>query len=228
MRFDGTIEEVERLLATQYWQYQHIKTGENRFACDEYSLPKDVRKHIDFVMPTIQLGGLEPIAKFDLSGTLPDPFAEGADLTSHDCATLMTIQCLRELYKIPVGNTSAEGNKMGIGAISNYLYEPDLPIFFRNFTSPQIPADTIPEFVAVHGGLRANVTSDEPESALDVQTAYSIIYPQGVRLYQVSDPNDVFPPQPFNILLDALDESYCTNAAYVGRSSSHCFPERIL
>ena len=137
---------------------------------------------------------------------------------SHDCSSLMTIDCLRELYKFPVANTSAEGNELGIAAFHNFLYESDLPIFFRNFTSPQIPADTLPEFVSIDGGLRANELPHIFESALDVQTAYSIIYPQGVRFYQVGDEHAGLYYRTFDVFLDALDESYCSDAADIGGS----------
>lgn len=48
------------------------------------------------------------------------------------------------------------------------------------------------------------------ESALDFQSAYSIIYPQKLRLYQVGDGVNMDSVGTFNIWLDALDASYCT------------------
>ena len=226
MHFDGTVKEIERLFVTQYWHYQHIETGEYRLACDEYSLPRDLYEHIDFIMPTIQLEGLKSVSKLEHFRT---PFPHGANLTSHDCSTLVTINCLRELYKIPVGNTSAKGNQLGIAEYRNWLHEPDLPIYFHNFTSPHIPAETVPEFIAIDGARRTSPNLSDfrsiHESALDVQTAYSIIYPQGVRLYQI---NEIHSSHSHRVkvdmidsLLGALDESYCIpeggNQSYLGK-----------
>ncbi|KAL9093238.1 MAG: hypothetical protein Q9159_000415 [Coniocarpon cinnabarinum] len=103
---------------------------------------------------------------------------------------------------------------MGIAEWSDYLYDPDLPIFFSNFTDPVIPNNTVPEFISIDGGKPSNLTvaqaQEVVESALDFQTAYSIIYPQGLRLYQMGDSVNVDSVGTFNIFLDALDASYCT------------------
>ncbi|GAP88031.1 putative subtilisin-like protein [Rosellinia necatrix] len=214
VQFDGTVEEAEHLFATEYWHYQHVEDGGLRLAVDSYSLPDHVQKHVDFVMPTIQLDGMKPVANTnhgrDTSAIIPG----GASLGSMPCGSLITIECLRKLYKFPEGKTAADGNKIGIAEWADYLYEPDLPLYFKNFTTPEIAADTRPEFVAIDGGLRANLTTVSQgsgvEAALDVQAAYSIVHPQQVRYYQVGDGINVDSVGTFNIFLDALDESYCT------------------
>ncbi|KAI1111587.1 peptidase S8/S53 domain-containing protein [Nemania sp. NC0429] len=214
VQFDGTVEEAERLFSTKYWHYQHVENGGVRLAVDEYSLPEHVQQHVDFVMPTVQLDGLKPIANTNHGRGMTAIIPQGASLGSLPCGTLITIECLRKLYKFPVGKTAVKGNKIGIAEWADYLYEPDLPIFFKNFTKPQIPLKTKPEFVAIDGGLRANLTTVSQgsgiEAALDVQSAYSIIHPQQVRYYQIGDGINVDSVGTFNIFLDALDESYCT------------------
>ncbi|KAI0872551.1 peptidase S8/S53 domain-containing protein [Hypoxylon argillaceum] len=214
VEFDGTVEEAERLFATEYWHYQHVENGGLRLAVDEYRLPEHVQQHIDFVMPTVQLDGLKPIANTNHGRDAMAIIPGGASLGSLPCGSLITIECLRKLYKFPVGKTAAKGNEIGIAEWADYLYEPDLPIFFKNFTTPQIPLDTKPEFVSIDGGLTANLTTiatgSGVEAALDVQSVYSIIHPQGVRYYQVGDGINVDSVGTFNIFLDALDESYCT------------------
>ena len=225
VQFDGTVEEAERIFNTEYWLYKHEKGG-YRLACDSYSLPKHVQNHVDFAMPTIQLDGLKPVANLNPSTQIQARFPQGATLGSLPCGVLVTVECLRALYKFGAGNTSATGNQMGIGEWADYLYEPDLPIFFDNFTSPKIPNSTVPEFISIDGGKTANLStvaqSSGVESALDFQTAYSIIYPQGTRLYQVGDSVNVDSVGTFNIFLDALDESYCT---YEGGDQPYVDPE---
>jgi tripeptidyl-peptidase I len=49
------------------------------------------------------------------------------------------------LYNFSAGTTSFSGNEMGIGEGAGCLNLPDLPIFFKNYTEPEIPADTVPE-----------------------------------------------------------------------------------
>ncbi|KAI1748924.1 peptidase S8/S53 domain-containing protein [Xylaria castorea] len=210
VQFDGTVEEAEALFATEYWHYQHVENGGLRLAVDDYSLPKHVQQHVDFVMPTVQLDGLKPVANAATQAIIPG----GASLGSLPCGKLITIDCLRKLYKFPEGKTADASNKIGIAEWADYLYEPDLPLYFKNFTNPQIPADTKPEFIAIDGGLTANLTTiaqgSGVEAALDVQAAYSIVHPQQVRYYQVGDGINVDSVGTFNIFLDALDASYCT------------------
>nr|OQO16541.1 hypothetical protein B0A51_14505 [Rachicladosporium sp. CCFEE 5018] len=103
---------------------------------------------------------------------------------------------------------------MGIAEWADYLYYPDLDPYFANWTSPQIPKGTRPEFISIDGGKPSNLTvaqaEEVVESALDFQTAYSIIWPQQTRLYQNGDSVNVDSVGTFNIFLDALDASYCT------------------
>ncbi|KAI2627126.1 peptidase S8/S53 domain-containing protein [Xylaria nigripes] len=214
VQFDGTVEEAERLFQTEYYHFQHAENDGLRLAVDAYSLPEHVQKHIDFVMPTVQLEGLKPVANTRYGHELATEAAAGASLGSLPCGRLITVECLRQLYKLPQGKTAAKGNMIGIAEWADYLYEPDLPIYFKNFTNPKIPADTRPEFVAIDGGLRGNKTTISVgsgiEAALDVQVAYALIYPQQVRYYQLGDGINVDSVGTFNIFLDALDESYCT------------------
>jgi tripeptidyl-peptidase I len=215
------VAEAERLFATEYWYYEHADGG-YRLACDDYSLPEHVQKHVDFAMPTIQLDGLKPVAH--LGGAVVSKSFTSAKIGAQPCGTLITVACLRELYNFPAGNSSAAGNEMGIGEWADYLNEADLPTFFKNFTSPPIPANTRPDFISIDGGLHANKTTVSQfsgvESALDFQSAYSIIYPQKLRLYQVGDGINMDSVGTFNIFLDALDASYCTyeggDQPYVG------------
>jgi tripeptidyl-peptidase-1 len=181
VQFDGTVEEAEHLFATEYWYYEHRETGGFRLACDSYKLPKHVQEHVDSAMPTIQLDGLRPVPKLSPSVLVRSSFSGGASLGSQPCETLVTIECLRELYNFSAGTTSFSGNEMGIGEGAGCLNLPNLPIFFKNYTEPEIPADTVPEFISIDGGKTANATTVQQfmgiESAIDFQTAYSIIYP---------------------------------------------------
>jgi tripeptidyl-peptidase-1 len=223
VQFDSSVEEAERLFSTKYWHYQNTESQDYRVACDDYSLPEHVQRHVDFAMPTVQLHDLSPVAEVNRGRTIM-VIKHGAKLGSEPCGTLITIDCLRQLYNFPPGKSSAAGNEMGIAEWADYLNEPDLPTFFKNFTSPEIPADTKPEFISIDGGLVANATTVQQqsgvESALDFQSAYSIIYPQRLRLYQVGDGINVDSVGTFNIFLDALDGSYCTyeggDQPYVG------------
>lgn len=48
-----TVTEAENLLQTKYWQFVHVGSGKTHVSCDEYSVPEDIREHIDFITPTV-------------------------------------------------------------------------------------------------------------------------------------------------------------------------------
>lgn len=211
IEFDSPVHEVESLLNTNYHYYEHQEGG-FRVACDEYHVPHHVSKHLDFVMPTIQLDGLRPVANVHPAAMRPTNITGLSGITQ--CNQLTTIDCLRALYGFNASTSAVKGNEMGIAEWADYLYLPDLDPFFKNFTSPEIPAGTRPDFISIDGGQPSNLSvaqmGEVVESALDFQTSYSIIYPQKLRLYQVGDGVNVDSVGTFNIFLDALDASYCT------------------
>ena len=113
---------------------------------------------------------------------------------------------------------------MGIGEWADYLYYPDLPVYFSKYTTQPIPNGTVPNFISIDGGEKWSVELDVDiggESALDIQTAYGIIYPQKINLYQVGDGVNIDSVGTFNIFLDALDASYCT---YLGGNAPYLDP----
>lgn len=48
-----TVHEAERLLKTKYYEYKHAETGQIHVACEDYSIPEDVRAYVDFITPTV-------------------------------------------------------------------------------------------------------------------------------------------------------------------------------
>lgn len=51
--FDASVDEAEALLKTKYHVYEHDYSGQPHVACEEYSLPKHLKDHIDFVTPSV-------------------------------------------------------------------------------------------------------------------------------------------------------------------------------
>ena len=53
LNFDIPVKDAERLLKTEYNVYQHGVSGQPHIACEEYSLPRHLSEHVDFVLPTV-------------------------------------------------------------------------------------------------------------------------------------------------------------------------------
>ncbi|KAI1214352.1 subtilisin-like protein [Annulohypoxylon truncatum] len=57
VRFDASVDQVEKLLMADYHVWEHASTGVKDIACDEYHVPKQVKEHIDYITPGIKLMG---------------------------------------------------------------------------------------------------------------------------------------------------------------------------
>jgi tripeptidyl-peptidase-1 len=66
MSFNATINELEALLDTQYYIYEH-ESGNVQVACDSYSIPSNLQDHIDIITPTVhfdtKVGAVQRIQK---------------------------------------------------------------------------------------------------------------------------------------------------------------------
>ncbi|TRX89818.1 hypothetical protein FHL15_009251 [Xylaria flabelliformis] len=57
IQFDAAVDQVEDLLMASYHVWEHKVTGAKDIGCDEYHVPKHVRRHIDYITPGVKLMG---------------------------------------------------------------------------------------------------------------------------------------------------------------------------
>ncbi len=127
--------------------------------------------------------------------------------------------CIKTLYNITTPTKAAAGNQLGIFEDLDDMYsQTDLNLFFASL-APNIPQGTHPTLDSVDGATApvANVADAGPESDLDFQISYPIIYPQNSILFQTDD--DVYEANYtfegfLNNFLDAIDGSYCSYSAF--------------
>ena len=55
MQFEATAGEVESLIQTEYYHYEHLATGKTNIGCDKYQVPHHVQKHLDYITPGLKL-----------------------------------------------------------------------------------------------------------------------------------------------------------------------------
>lgn len=134
-----------------------------------------------------------------------------------NCGTNITTACLKALYNIPDAPTKVDDiNALGLYEDYDTYAQSDLNLYFANY-APKIPQGTHPTLDSVDGGqapVPAASEKNSGESEVDMQIAYSLIYPQKITLYQVDDDINSETDGEFNVFLDALDGSYCTYSAY--------------
>ncbi|GAM43459.1 hypothetical protein TCE0_050f18291 [Talaromyces pinophilus] len=234
LQFDGDAEEVERLLGTEYYIYTHEDSGRTHLGCEEYHVPKHLSEHIDYITPGVKTmevrearpAGLEK-RTFGLKNPQPPLLKDIPEtierileslLTSTICDIVITPDCIRTMYNITEGTTATKGNELGIFEdLGDYYAQEDLDLFFAT-VYPKIPVGTSPTLKGVDGASApAPVQSAGPESDLDFQIAYPIIWPQNTILFQTDDANyeSNYTYEGFlNNFLDAIDGSYCTFSDY--------------
>ncbi|KDQ54112.1 hypothetical protein JAAARDRAFT_60885 [Jaapia argillacea MUCL 33604] len=217
---NATVEEAERLLKTEYHVFEH-GTGKEHVACDTYSLPEHVTKHVDLITPTVHFNAIIK-ARSEASGGAAHIGNPGVGLhpkTTGKISTLLTELencdqqitpiCLRALYGLVYEPLATSKNSYGIVEYTPQAYlQTDLNMFFANF-SPSLYG-TSPKMVSIDGGFAQTDYQGfdyNGESDLDLQYGMNLVDPQPITLYQAGD---MVEGASFNNFLDAIDGTFCT------------------
>ncbi|OKL58204.1 hypothetical protein UA08_06451 [Talaromyces atroroseus] len=241
LAFDATTEEAERLFQTTYYEHEHAQSDRVRVGCDEYHLPEHIAPHVDYITPGIKMtqavkrtvkkekrasnayssrtSAYAPAHWGNPAGHNHPGGSPSSDLAS--CSYNMTPPCIRALYDIPLPtNKPNPGNALGLYEQGDYFAKSDLDLYWK-YIYNEVPEGTYPKPQLIDGAnysVPAYSSLNGGESNIDIEMAFSLIYPQEVVLYQVDDqlyePAEVATTNLFNTFLDALDGSYCTYSAY--------------
>lgn len=116
MRLNVTVSEAAALLKTEFEVFEHQSTKKRALACDQYSLPREVKGLVDFVTPTVHLPDhdtlyardpidatmLPTMAKFDGPVNMSTSPSISPWDTSY-CSNFSTPACIQSLYNMPNG-----------------------------------------------------------------------------------------------------------------------------
>lgn len=133
---------------------------------------------------------------------------DNAMMDLEQCNTMITPACLQALYKMPVGKLAASNNTLGIVEYTPQAFlQSDLDMYFDEFQTKLKGIG--PDVKLLDNAIvqTENVSfSFNGESALDLEFAMALIYPQNATLFQVGD---TIQGASFNNFLDGIDGSYC-------------------
>ncbi|KAJ5565531.1 hypothetical protein N7535_007169 [Penicillium sp. DV-2018c] len=216
IQFDAEAQELEELLHTKYYLYSHAETGRSHVACREYHIPSSVREHVDYITPGIALREVTGVGKSNSRKRSVDgipPILEPIAMPIERLLTGLTSFCSHAMYNISAGHSATKGNELGVFAgIGDVYAQEDLDLYFATLY-PKIPIGTHPTLKSVDGGKApTSIANAGPESDLDLQISYPIIWPQDSILFQSDDMvyENNYSFQGFiNTFLDAIDGSYC-------------------
>jgi tripeptidyl-peptidase-1 len=219
IHFNATVAEAERLLATEYFFYEHEDSGDLNVACDSYSVPSVIREHIDLIIPTVHFNNkinsrhVLRARQTPTGSTLTPPLGTGnaSDITQCVGNAVMLPSCIRALYAVPDGDLDIQApNSFGITEYAAITRQSDLDIFM-NYTMGQV--GEAPILYSIDGGNASTLLYYPPgvpgnliEPDLDLEYAMALVYPLNVTEFAVGD--YILGGTP-DLFLDAIDGSYC-------------------
>ncbi|KAL7905061.1 peptidase S8/S53 domain-containing protein [Trichoderma velutinum] len=218
LSFVTTSGQLESLLHTSFSTYDHVDARNVHIGTDEYSLPKEISQHVDFITPGVVFAPVKTSTKKEKRGhksirrpskPIPAHIAQilaANPLATSTCGSAITPQCIKSMYNITAGTSAISSNALGVFEVEDTYAQQDLTQFWKSFAT-NIPSTTGPKVDGIDGAKAPTSPGNAGgESDLDFEIAIPIIYPQTTVLYQSSVKNDDI----FNTFLDAIDGSYCT------------------
>jgi tripeptidyl-peptidase I len=133
---------------------------------------------------------------------------ENALMDINQCDTMITPACLRALYATPPGTLASTNNTLGIVEYTPQAFlQSDLNTYFASFQEELVGKEPIVQLLD-NGVVQTTNRSFNfnGESALDLEFAMALIYPQQATLFQVGD---LVQGASFNNFLDSIDGDYC-------------------
>ncbi|KAI8941272.1 hypothetical protein NX059_002502 [Plenodomus lindquistii] len=176
INFYAPVKRAEEMMGTTFKTYQsEVRPAIKKIRSLGYSVPKQVRSHIDMIQPTTRFGQLRP-ERSQIRYKEAAPFSIAA--VNATCNTRITPACLSDLYNFADYEVNPEVNvTIGVnGFLEQYARYADLEQFSRLY-SPATVGSTF-EFTSVNGGLLdQNATEDSVEANLDIQYTAGLVAP---------------------------------------------------
>ncbi|TFY71572.1 hypothetical protein EVG20_g1419 [Dentipellis fragilis] len=168
-----TVKQANALLDASYSTFTNQKTGSTTIRTLSYSIPADLRPHINVAYPTTQFPPTSVSSQSLLasSSRINDNIAR-ALLDS--CATSFTPACALELYSIPTNVPFQSDSRLGIAGFSDQSAgAADLKAFLEKYR-PDVPDSTTFTSELVAGGVN-NQSNPGVEGNLDTQWSVGLI-----------------------------------------------------
>ncbi|KAB5571736.1 putative Tripeptidyl-peptidase sed1 [Coniochaeta sp. 2T2.1] len=206
IQFDATVDKVEELIFAEFHVWEHV-SGSHDISVEEYHVPVRIKEHIDYISPGVRLRtrrveATTNVNKRGIDKNRVKPFITQLpgfpNPNSTTCSMYVTADCTRVQH--PHAKSAVAGNEIGIfESLDVHYSRKDLDIYFSTLY-PEIPNGTYPEERLIDGAIGAIEDTDEfvpidLEAPLDFDSAWPLIYPQGLVLFQE-------------------DDDYCTYSAY--------------
>ncbi|KAJ7636789.1 family S53 protease [Roridomyces roridus] len=161
-----TVGQADALLSTKFSEFTHADSGERVIRTLAYSVPTSLRRHIQFIHPTISF-----VPPFSSSSLTAISSTLHSDVISSFCALVVTPTCLQGMYGIPsIKSHNNSLNTIGVaGYIDQWANKADVQLFLEKFR-PDLASNTSFAVSSIDGGYNnQDWQAAGSEANLDVQ-----------------------------------------------------------
>ncbi|KAI0823344.1 family S53 protease [Trametes gibbosa] len=229
LSFSIPVSKANALLDADFTVFNHTATGKTSIRTLSYSIPADLKGHLDFVHPTTVFAQPFTGSVFSFVPSRADKPAPAVNLTSNavpaSCATTITPACLQALYGIPATPATQKSNTLGVsGFIEQFANQQDLKTFLTTFR-PDLPSTTTFTTTTLDGGSNPQQISQAGiEADLDTQYTTGIASGVPITFISVGERNR----DGVNGFLDIINQLLSQNAPPQVLSTSYGFNEPDL
>ncbi|OJT02652.1 Tripeptidyl-peptidase sed3 [Trametes pubescens] len=190
LSFSIPVSKASELLDADFAVFNHTATGKTMIRTLAYSIPAELKGHLDFVHPTTVFA--QPFSGKNVFSFVPAPADRPipeVNLTSNavpaSCATTITPACLQALYGIPTALATQKANTLGVsGFIDQFANQADLRAFLTRFR-PDLSPTTVFTLQTLDGGQNPQQQANAGIEA-DLDTQYTTGIASGVPTVFIS------------------------------------------
>ncbi|KAA1474669.1 family S53 protease-like protein [Dentipellis sp. KUC8613] len=168
-----TVKQANELLGAEYSVFTEQKTGAQTIRTLSYSIPEELRGHVNTIYPTTQF----PPAKRSKSSAVISRARFPARDIPDSCTHSFTPECAIELYNIPSNLPAQSKVTLGVAGLKNYsVGYNDLQIFLQKYR-PEVSDTTSFTIQGFDGYVNDQSTIIATEPNLDTQYTVGLVSP---------------------------------------------------
>ncbi|KAI4629381.1 uncharacterized protein J4E87_003645 [Alternaria ethzedia] len=175
INFLAPVKRAEQMMGTTFKTYQsQARPGVKRTRSLGYSVPVEVRSHIDMIQPTTRFGQMRAEDSQVLTQEIA-PFSKLAAVNA-TCNTRITPDCLADLYNFQDYDVSDQANvTIGVsGFLEQYARFNDLDLFTQRF-SQSLAGKSFGVQSVNDGPFPQNSSANSVEANLDIQYTAGLV-----------------------------------------------------
>lgn len=215
INFYAPVKRAEEMMGANFKTYQNkVRRGVKKVRALSYSVPKEIRSHIDMIHPITRFGQLSPERSHILTqgGAI-----SAAPPVNASCNTVITPECLANLYNFADYKIDPKAEvTIGVnGFLEQYARYADFVQFAKTYAPKAVGSNF--SYTLVAGGLNdQNATDDSVEANLDIQYTAGLVAPDiKTNFFSTAGRGPLFPDLDQPSATDNQNEPYMEFFSYL-------------